>query len=117
MNDKQVLYSSVDPISSSSIRRLDPTKVVGAQAFISGNLPPTDGAYRNPPIQQMDISLMKNFYWTEARYFQIRAEGQNAFNFRGFGPYNVSIGTPNYGLITTAGNVSRQIQLSARFNF
>jgi hypothetical protein len=116
--ESQLLYSSVDPINySSSIRRLDPTKVVGAQAFISGNLPPTDGAYRNPGLYQMDISLMKNFRLTEARYFQFRAEAQNAFNVRGFGPYNVSIGTPNYGLITTAGNQARQIQLSLRFNF
>jgi TonB dependent receptor len=116
-SDSQVLYSAVDPITASSIRRLDPTKVVGAQAFISGNLPPNDGAYRNPGLYQMDISLMKNFRWTEARYFQFRAEAQNVFNIRGFGPYNSSIGTPNYGLITTAGNQSRQIQFSARINF
>src|SRR5439155_6453489 len=49
-DDKQVLYSPVDPISSSSIRRLDPTKVVNAEAFISGNLPPVDKTYRNPPL-------------------------------------------------------------------
>jgi hypothetical protein len=116
-DDKQVLYSPVDPISASSIRRLDPSKVVGAQAFISGNLSPTDGRYRNPPLQQMDISLMKNFYLGESRYVQFRAEGQNAFNFRGFGPYNSQIAAANYGLITTAGNQSRQIQLSARINF
>jgi hypothetical protein len=117
VSDSQVLYSPIDPITASSIRRLDPTKVVGAQAFISGNLPPNDGAYRNPPVQQMDISLMKNFRWKETRYVQFRAEAQNAFNFRGFGPYNASIAAANYGLITTAGNVSRQIQLSARINF
>jgi len=116
-DDKQALYSPVDPITASSIRRLDPTKVVGAQPFISGNLPPTDSAYCNPPLQQMDISLMKNFYFKESRYVQIRAEAQNAFNFRGFGPYNSQIGAASYGLITTAGNVSRQIQLSARINF
>jgi hypothetical protein len=116
-SDQQVLYSPIDPITSSSIRRLDPTKVVGAEAFISGNLPPTDGAYRNPPFFQMDLSLMKNFPVRESWYFQIRGEAQNAFNFRGFGVYNTSIGTANYGLITTAGNTPRQIQLSARFNF
>jgi hypothetical protein len=114
-SDSQVLYSPVDPIPS--VRRLDPNKVVGAQAFISGNLPPTDGAYRNPPFFQMDLSLMKNFPVRENWYFQIRAEAQNAFNYRGFGNYNVSIGTANYGTITTAGNTPRQIQLSARFNF
>lgn len=116
-SDQQVLHSPVDPISSSSTRRLDPTKVVGAQAFISGNLPPTDGAYRNPPLFQMDLSLMKNFLVREGWYFQIRGEAQNAFNYRGFGVYNTNIGDPYYGLITTAGNTPRQIQLSVRFNF
>jgi hypothetical protein len=90
-SDQQVLYSPIDPITSRSIRGLDPNKVVGAQAFISGNLPPTDGAYRNPPFFQMDLSLMKNFAVREGRYFQIRGEAQNAFNYRGFGVYNTSI--------------------------
>ncbi len=116
-SDQQVLYSPVDPVTSSSTRRLDPTKVVGAQAFVSGNLPPTLGAYRNPPFFQMDLSLMKNFVVREGKYFQIRGEAQNAFNYRGFGAYNTNIGDPYYGLITTAGNIPRQIQLSARFNF
>jgi hypothetical protein len=116
-SDSQVLYSSITPITASSVRWLDPTKVVGAQAFISGNLPPTDGAYRNPSFYQGDFSLMKNFRFKETRYFQIRGEAQNGLNVRGFGPYNTSIGASNYGLITSAGNTPRQIQLSARINF
>jgi hypothetical protein len=115
--DSQVLYGPLQPVTSSSIGWLNPAAVVGAQAFISGNLPPTDGAYRNPPFYQLDVSFQKNFRITEARYIQIRAEGQNALNIRGFGSYNTSIGTPTYGLITTAGNTPRQIQLSARINF
>ncbi len=115
--DNQVLYSPITPITASSIRRFDPTKVVGAQAFVSGNLPPTDGNYRNPSFYQMDLSLMKNFTIREGWIFQFRAEAQNALNIRGFGAYNTSIGAANYGLITTAGNTPRQIQLSARINF
>jgi hypothetical protein len=115
-NFAQVLYSPVDQIPA--VRYLDPTKVVGAQAFVSGNLPPTDGAYRNPSVLQMDLSVMKNFTVREGWYFQFRAEAQNAFNYHGYGPVNASIGTANYGAITTAGNATpRQIQLSARFNF
>ena len=116
-NDKQVLYSPVDPITTSSIRRLDPTKVLGARSFISGDLPPNSNDYRNPGNYQMDISLMKNFKIREASYVQFRAEAQNAFNIRGFGAYNSQIGAVNYGLITAAGNVARQIQLSLRINF
>jgi hypothetical protein len=117
-NDSQVLHSPVDPITATSIRRLDPTKVVGAQIFVSGNLPPNDGKYRNPENHQVDLSLMKNFSFGEkGRYLQIRAEAQNAFNIRGFGTYTSQIGSANYGLITSAGNTPRQIQLSGRINF
>ena len=116
-NDKQVLYSPVDPITTGSARRLDPTKVVGARVFVSGNLPPVDPAYRNPENHLVDISLMKNVTFGEGRYLQIRGEAQNAFNIRGFGPYQSSIGNVAYGLITTAGNQPRQIQVSARINF
>ena len=81
-------------------------------------MPPNDGKYRNPENQQVDLSLMKNFSFGEkGRYLQIRAEAQNAFNIRGFGTYTSQIGSANYGLITSAGNTPRQIQLSGRINF
>jgi hypothetical protein len=112
----QVLHSPVDPVTGSSIRYLDPTKVVGAQVFVSGNLPPNQDEYRNPSFQQADLSVMKNFRFGP-RYLQIRAEAQNVLNIRGFGPVQSQIGNINYGLITTAGNAPRQVQLSARFVF
>ncbi|MEO8679135.1 MAG: TonB-dependent receptor [Vicinamibacterales bacterium] len=115
--NKDVLHSPVDPVTSGSIRFLDPTKVVGARVFVSGNLPPNLDEYRNPGYQQADLSLMKNFRFGGARVLQIRAEAQNMLNIRGFGPYNAQIGNANYGLITTAGNLPRQVQLSARFSF
>jgi hypothetical protein len=113
----QVLYGPVQQVTSSSVTWLDPTKVVGAQAFISGNLPPTLSAYRNPGNYQMDMSLMKNFKLGESRFLQIRGEAQNAWNVRGYGAFQTSIGNPDYGIIRSAGNDPRQIQLSARFGF
>ncbi len=113
----QVLYGPNQPITSSSVRYLDPAKVLPAQSFISGTLPPTDTNYRQPTLWQMDMSLMKDFHFGEGRYLEVRAEGQNAWNRRGFGNYNASIASSTYGLITTAGNQPRQIQLSARINF
>lgn len=113
---EQVLTSPVTPITAGTIRRLDPTKVVGARVFVSGNLPPNLDEYRNPAFHQADLSLMKNFY-IGSRYLQIRAEAQNVLDIRGLGPYNAQIGNVNYGLITTAGNQPRQVQISARFVF
>ena len=111
------MTSTITPVTSSTVRFLDPAKVKSAQSFVSGNLPPNDPAYRNPSFYQMDISLMKNFYFTETRYVQFRAEAQNVFNIRGLGNIQSQIGNTYYGLITTAGNTERQIQLSLRVNF
>jgi hypothetical protein len=112
----QILHSPVDPVTADSIRYLDPTKVRGAAVFVSGNLPPNQDEYRNPSFQQADLSVMKNFHFG-ANYLQIRAEAQNVFDIRGYGPVQSQIGNANYGLITTAGNLPRQVQLSARFVF
>jgi hypothetical protein len=98
--------------------RFNAANMVTAQNFVAGNLPFDDPSLRNPSFYQMDLSLMKNFYvGSEKRYFQVRAEAQNAFNIRGFGPYNNDLGTSLFGLITNAGNSPRAIQLSARFVF
>jgi Carboxypeptidase regulatory-like domain/TonB dependent receptor len=113
---EQVLTSPVTPVTADTIRRLDPTKVRGAAVFVSGNLPPNLDEYRNPSFHQADLSLMKNFRFG-AKYLQVRAEAQNFLDIRGLGPYNAQIGNVNYGLITTAGNLPRQVQLSARFVF
>ncbi len=113
---EQVLTSPVTPVTANTIRRLDPTKVVGARVFVSGNLPPNLDEYRNPAYHQADLSLMKNFHFG-SRYLQLRAEAQNVLDIRGLGPYNAQIGNVNYGLITTAGNLPRQVQMSARFVF
>ncbi len=102
---------------STTQRYLNPCKVVPAAAFVSGTLPPNRDDIRNPGNYTMDMSLMKNFRFKEGRYLQIRAEGQNAWNVRGLGSVQASVGTPTYGLITAAGNTPRQIQLSARINF
>ncbi|MGC9998650.1 MAG: carboxypeptidase-like regulatory domain-containing protein [Bryobacteraceae bacterium] len=103
---------------STGISRFNAANMVTAQNFVAGNLPFDDPSLRNPSFYQMDLSLMKNFYiLSEKRYLQVRAEAQNAFNIRGFGPYNNDLGTSLFGLITAAGNSPRAIQLSARFVF
>ncbi len=102
---------------STTMRYLNPCKVLSAQAFVRGNMDPALDQYRNPGNYTMDMSLMKNFRLKEGVTFQFRAEGQNAWNIRGLGSVSASCGSPGYGLITSAGNSPRQIQLSARINF
>src|SRR5579883_376487 len=114
--DNGALLSPTGSIASLT-PRFDATKVTGAKSFVYGNLPPLDPNLRNPPFYQTDLSLMKNFNFTEARYLQFRIESANAFNIRGFGGYDSTIGDPAFGLITSAGNGPRNLQFSARIIF
>src|SRR5262249_51805228 len=113
----QVFYSSRDARGSDLIRAF--ANVTDAQRFVYGNLPPIIGSFRHPSNMNYDLSLMKAFYFSEdrGRYLQFRMEGANIFNIRGFGSYNTTIGSSDFGLITGAGNVERKIQASARIIF
>lgn len=117
--NNQILVSSRDPRTAGMVRRFDPTKVTTAQAFTYGTLPPIYGDIRHPGNRNYDLSLMKAFYFDPGgrRYLQFRMEARNVFNIRGFGPYNTRIGTSDFGLITSAGNEERNIQVSARIIF
>ncbi len=118
-SNTQVLYGPLQGVTSASVGRFDKTKVSDAQVFTYGNLPSVYGGIRNPANTQTDASLMKRFAISkEGRVFlQFRAEAQNVFNIRGFGTYNTKIGDPGFGLITSAGNTERHMQLSARIVF
>ena len=117
--DGQVLVSSQSPITDSMVRRFDASKVTGAQAFTYGNLPPVFDNIRNPGNSKTDLAMMKKFpIRGESKYFQLRLEAQNAFNQRGWGSYNTTIGDPHFGLIQSAGPYGPRImQVSARLFF
>jgi hypothetical protein len=118
-SDQQLLYSSADARpTSSSVRRIDATKVTDAQPFTYGDLPTMYDAIRNPSFYQLNMALVKSFrLMGDGRFLQIRAEAENALNTRGYGDYNTKIGDEYFGLITSAGNSPRHIQLSARIVF
>jgi hypothetical protein len=88
-----------------------------------------------PPINNFDISVFKNFHFTEGRYLQVRADFFNAFNHPQYVPGSVNTVDP----VTTSGLTTlnqiapltsdflrpsqvvssnpRVIQLALRFNF
>jgi hypothetical protein len=119
--NKDIFVVGGDPGSiPNSARRLDPSKVLTTRVFTYGDLPSVYGDIRQPSSFSHDISLMKKFpIFSEdgTRYLQVRMEGQNIFNMRGYGDYNTQIGNPSYGLITGSRYAPRQIQVSARFVF
>ncbi len=113
-----MFYSSRDPRPAGLVRRF--ANVADAKAFTYGTLPPIFPNVRQPGRTQYDMSLMKAFpLAAEGKtYVQLRLEGSNIFNIRGWGDYNTKIGTSDFGLITAAGPYgSRTIQVSGRIIF
>jgi hypothetical protein len=61
---------------------------------------PAQGPVNGPGYFDADISLMKNFHFTEATYVQFRSDFLNAFN-------NVNLGHPDTGFSTTSSTFGR----------
>jgi hypothetical protein len=88
-----------------------------------------------PPINNFDISVFKNFHFTEGKYLQVRADFFNAFNHPQYVPGSVNTVDPvNTSGLTTLNQVApltsdflqpsqvlssnpRVIQLALRFSF
>ena len=73
--------------------------------------------FRSQPLNLWDISLIKNFLFTEATRLQLRGEFLNAFNHPQFGNPNLDPTSSNFGRITSQANLPRNIQLGLKFQF
>ncbi|HWQ54741.1 MAG TPA: carboxypeptidase regulatory-like domain-containing protein [Bryobacteraceae bacterium] len=70
-----------------------------------------------PGINNWDLSLFKMFRIDEARQFQFRGEAFNAFNRPQFGFPGATLGTAQFGRISSTVRDPRDIQLSLKFLF
>jgi hypothetical protein len=69
-----------------------------------------------PGIWTADAALMRNFHFTEQKYFQIRLEGYNIFNHPGWGCLNTNYTDPGFGQLQCRfGN--RKSQIGLKFYF
>ncbi|HEX4808556.1 MAG TPA: carboxypeptidase regulatory-like domain-containing protein [Bryobacteraceae bacterium] len=81
------------------------------------------GIVFGPGLFNVDLSAIKNTSITERLKFQLRGEVFNVFNHPNFGQPGSTLGSSGFGVIyntlgrTIGFGTSRQIQLSARFNF
>jgi hypothetical protein len=66
-----------------------------------------------PGSKNLDFAVLKEFHLTESSRLEFRAEFFNAFNFVNFHNPGATLGTPNYGIITSAGT-SREIQFGLK---
>ncbi len=71
---------------------------------------------RGPGFSRTDLSLFKNVQITRTQRLQFRVEVFNVWNQERFGQPGNQIGTPNFGVITTADD-GRVVQLGLRYTF
>jgi len=75
------------------------------------------GFIRPDPLNNFDISLLKNTRITEGVNFQFRFEAINALNHPNFAAPVVNPTATNFGQVTAVQNYSRRLQLTAKLVF
>ena len=74
--------------------------------------------YAAPGRHNEDLSLFKQFEFTEVRKLELRFEFFNAFNHPNLAAPASSIATPGtFGKISSVVNNARQVQMAAKFYF
>jgi len=92
----------------------------GQYTFHYRTLPQTMSWVRQDGYNNLDMSLLKNFRFTERAYLQLRFETFNLLNHAIFAAPNISSATAaNFGYITsvTSNSLPRQVQLGGRIVF
>lgn len=98
----------------------DGTSFINAQySFHYRTLPQTMSWARQDGYNNLDASILKNFNFSEGRYFQLRFETFNTLNHPIFAAPILTPTSSTFGYITgtTANSLSRQIQLGGRLVF
>ncbi|HZS56174.1 MAG TPA: TonB-dependent receptor [Bryobacteraceae bacterium] len=103
---------------------VSPSSLEVGPGYGFGNSP--IGNLRSMRFINMDFSLVKNFFVTESKVLQFRAEAFNVFNHMVLGVPGTSI-APSYsngaisygsaGVISSIANTPRELQLAVKFNF
>ena len=92
-------------------------------AAFTNNFPGTPGnspkfAYHVPPINTMDLGLMKNWSYAERYKLQFRVEMFNALNHTSFSQPDSNPGDSNFGQISSTGVIkARVMQGGLKLNF
>lgn len=97
-------------VSTAPFQRLNPQMQAGQFGNEGRNV------VRGPGIEDVDLSLFKNFNIDERRRLQFRAECFNLFNHANFGLPENDLASPAFGQILQAGP-PRLLQLALKFLF
>ena len=86
-----------------------------ADPYVFGNA--RQGAVRGPGLVNFDMSVFKNFLFTERHQMEFRAEFFNIFNNPHFSNPVVSRSSGDFGRITSTIITPREIQLGLKYRF
>lgn len=110
-----------DGVSGSHQSRLDRYFNTDAFArpddFTLGNLAPRVHTIRTPGMNNVNLTMSKNFMVTEKFVAQFRASAYNAFNHPVFNGPNTTVGNASFGRISSQANISRQMEFGLRVTF
>jgi hypothetical protein len=85
--------------------------------FTLGNLAPRVHTVRSPGMNNVNITLSKDFRIVEDKAVQFRASAFNALNHPVFGGPNTTVSNASFGQISSQANLSRQIEFGLRLTF
>lgn len=97
----------------------DPGAAVAPAPFVDGTAPRVLDSVRAPGTNNTSMALSKDFplNFREGTKLTFRWEAFNLFNHVQFAAPNATVGTSNFGQITSQANAPRIQQLSLRLNF
>ncbi len=84
--------------------------------YTLGNAPRTLSSVRAPVYSSANLSLVRDFNFTESTRLQIRAEAFNIFNHPNFTNPGTVLGATNFGVVTGTED-PRQVQFAVRLYF
>ncbi len=74
------------------------------------------GILQGPGLLVFDMAMYKEFHFSEANFFEFRAEGFNVFNHTNFTNIATSFGSSTYGQATAAAD-PRILEVALRYHF
>lgn len=98
-------------------RWLDASVFSNPAAYRFGNAPRTFNGCRSDRTDQVDMTLTKNTRFLERFNLQFRSEFFNIANSPRFAPPNQVFGNPQFGTVTTQGNLPRIIQFGLKLTY
>jgi hypothetical protein len=110
------VITSADSKADRIRRYFNPLAFAQPAPYAFGDAPRTLPNLRGPGYFTTNLSLQRDFHFTENARLQIRAEAFNVFNRANFQTPGTAFGAANFGVITSTED-PRQIQFAARIYF